>query len=81
MLVVGRKPGEYIQIGDYISVQVVKSSQGQLRLAISAPADVHVIRGELYEKFMGVDGGEQSDIAEPRHHAPLGTCHNLGAIS
>lgn len=52
MLVVGRKPGEYIMIGENIKVKVIKGSSGDLRLAIDAPRDIPVVRGELYEKQM-----------------------------
>ncbi|TYP75740.1 carbon storage regulator [Paenibacillus methanolicus] len=50
MLVVGRKPGEYIMIGDNIKVQVVKSKDGDLRLAIDAPKEIPILRGEVYEQ-------------------------------
>lgn len=49
MLVVGRKVGEYILIGDNIKVQVVRSKSGDLRLAIDAPKDMNVVRGEILE--------------------------------
>jgi carbon storage regulator len=49
MLVIGRKPGEYIMIGDDIMVKVVKSENGDLRLAIEAPKDIQITRGENYE--------------------------------
>ncbi|MDW7675273.1 MAG: carbon storage regulator [Bacillota bacterium] len=49
MLVLGRKPGEYIVIDDQIIVKVIKSNNGDLRLAINAPEEVKIIRGELYE--------------------------------
>lgn len=48
MLVLGRKPGEYVMIGD-VMVKVVKSSSGDLRLAIDAPKSTPITRGELYE--------------------------------
>lgn len=50
MLVIGRKPGEYIMIGDDIKVKVVKSENGDLRLAVEAPRDVKITRGEIYEE-------------------------------
>jgi carbon storage regulator len=50
MLVLGRKPGEYIVIGDNIKVKVVKSDNGDLRLAIEAPKDVKITRGEVWEE-------------------------------
>ena len=49
MLVLGRKPGEYIMIGKDIMVKVVKSDDGDLRLAIDAPKYINITRGELYE--------------------------------
>ena len=50
MLVLGRKPGEYVVIGDNIIVKVVKSEAGDLRLAIEAPKDMKIVRGELLKK-------------------------------
>lgn len=50
MLVLGRKPGEYIVINEKIKVKVVKSEQGGLRLAIDAPSDVKIVRGEVFEE-------------------------------
>lgn len=49
MLVLGRKPGEYVRIGDNIIVKVVRSEDGDLRLAIDAPKDIKIVRGEIYE--------------------------------
>ncbi|TVY08432.1 carbon storage regulator [Paenibacillus cremeus] len=49
MLVVGRKPGEYVMINGNIMVMVVKSEDGHLRLAIDAPREVTIVRGELLE--------------------------------
>ena len=59
MLVLGRKPGEYVMIGKDIMVKVVKSDEGDLRLAIDAPKSINIIRGEIYEdKFRYVQEEE-----------------------
>lgn len=50
MLVLGRKPGEYVVIDNKIKVKVVKSEEGHLRLAIDAPREIPIVRGEVYEK-------------------------------
>lgn len=50
MLVIGRKPEEYVMIGDSIKVKVVRSDNGDLRLAIEAPRDITIVRGEIYEQ-------------------------------
>jgi len=49
VLVLGRKPGEYVMIGEDIMVKVIKSDFGDLRLAIDAPKSTIITRGELYE--------------------------------
>lgn len=54
MLVLGRKPGEYIIIDEKIIVKVVKGENGQLRLAIDAPKDMKIMRGELWEENLKV---------------------------
>lgn len=51
MLVLGRKPGEHIMIGDEIMVKVIRSSEGDLRLAIDAPREMNIVRGEVYERM------------------------------
>ncbi|ADY55419.1 carbon storage regulator [Syntrophobotulus glycolicus DSM 8271] len=50
MLVVGRKPGEYVMIDDTIKIKVVRTEDGCLRLAIQAPREMRILRGEIYEK-------------------------------
>lgn len=47
MLVLSRKPGERILIGDDIVVTVVRFQGGTVRLGIEAPRDFAVIREEL----------------------------------
>jgi carbon storage regulator len=51
MLVLGRKPGEYIVIDGSIIVKVVKSEAGDLRLAIDAPKNIEILRGEIFESL------------------------------
>jgi carbon storage regulator len=47
MLIITRKPGESLQIGDNITITVTKISRGQVGLAIDAPRDIKVLREEL----------------------------------
>ena len=48
MLVLSRKVGERIRIGDGITVTVVRVTGGGVRLGIEAPPELPVIREELY---------------------------------
>ncbi len=47
MLILTRKKGEAIAIGDHIKVQVLNVKGGQVRIGIDAPRDVHINREEF----------------------------------
>ena len=47
MLVLSRKVGERILLGDQIRITVVRVSGGGVRLGIEAPSDVSVVREEV----------------------------------
>jgi carbon storage regulator len=51
MLVVTRRRSEAIIIGDGIEVRVVRIGRDEVRLGISAPADVSVHRREVYDEI------------------------------
>jgi carbon storage regulator len=52
VLVLTRKLGESIVIGDSIRVTVVEIHGKQVRLGIEAPKEVAVHRGEVYERIV-----------------------------
>ncbi len=47
MLILQRKAGESLVIGENITVTVVSVDSGRVRLAIDAPSDVSILRSEL----------------------------------
>ena len=49
MLILSRRLGESVTIGDDIVVTVVGVSGNQIRLGISAPKAVRVLREEIYK--------------------------------
>ena len=51
MLVVSRKVGQRILIGDKIAVTVVKVTGGGVRIGIEAPTELAVMREELAEQI------------------------------
>lgn len=50
MLVVTRKKGESILIGDNIEITIAKIDDGSVKIAISAPKEVTILRKELYNE-------------------------------
>lgn len=50
MLVLTRRPGESIVVGENIVVTVIEIKGGQVRIGIDAPREVDVYREEIYEQ-------------------------------
>ncbi|GKX65462.1 carbon storage regulator CsrA [Inconstantimicrobium mannanitabidum] len=50
MLVVTRKIGESILIGDNIEVSISKIEDGSVKIAIEAPKDIRILRKEIYKQ-------------------------------
>jgi carbon storage regulator len=59
MLVLGRKVGEVLVIGNDTVVTVVSVRGGRVRLGVRAPGEVPVLRGEL-GPFVADDPGRES---------------------
>ncbi len=60
MLVLSRKVGERIWIGENISVTVVRITGGGVRLGIEAPAEMPVVREELKAKLLEMEQNTSS---------------------
>ncbi len=55
MLVLSRKPGESVFIGNNIEVKVVSISKDRVKLGFEAPKDITLIRGELRVAIIGAN--------------------------
>ncbi len=62
MLVLTRKPGQSIMIGDGVEVQVLSVAGEKVRLGITAPRDVSIFRNEVYDRIESE--GESAGIDE-----------------
>ena len=51
MLVLSRKTGESIMIGDDIEIIVTRIESDSIRIAIAAPREVSIFRREIYEEI------------------------------
>jgi len=70
MLVLSRKQGETIPIGDDIKITVVRTKGDRVRVGIEAPREITVLRGELagegdtQQVVLGdLDAGSQQPLA------------------
>ncbi len=66
MLVLTRKVGESICIGDDVEVRIVEMRGGKVRLAIEAPRDVNVRRKELPARGDHLRLSDEDDDRERR---------------
>jgi carbon storage regulator len=61
MLILTRKVGEVIRIGDAVTIRVLEVRGSQVRLGVDAPADVRIFREEVYRAMQD----EQAEAPVP----------------
>jgi carbon storage regulator len=65
MLILTRRVGETVVIGNDVTVTVLGVKGNQVRLGVNAPKEITVHREEIYERIKR----EQADEESQRHHA------------
>lgn len=55
MLVLSRKIGEEIKIGNSVTVTILGYDRGVVRIGINAPKDIQVHRKEIYDKIVSLN--------------------------
>ena len=66
MLILTRKVGETIKIGDDISVTVLGVKGNQVRVGVGAPRDISVHREEIYERIQNEERTKISKVGHSR---------------
>ncbi|MGI9328997.1 MAG: carbon storage regulator, partial [Pseudomonadales bacterium] len=63
MLVLSRKVGERIHIGNDIFIEVRRLAGSRVTLAVNAPKNVRILRGELMEAATAFDVLEEPTVS------------------
>ena len=71
MLSLQLKSGEYLTIGDEIAVQIFEESGSTFRVAVKAPREIPILRGEVLERTGERPGG----LREKRPKSPSAQAH------
>lgn len=68
MLILTRKIGESIIIGDNITVKIVETGKNSVRIGIDAPKEITVLRQEVFESIQKENilssKGDKADITK-----------------
>jgi len=84
MLVLTRKLGEIIRVGEAITVRVLEVKGNQVRLGVEAPADVRIYREEVYRAIhkeadeATLPGPHDLDEVDPPWRRPDGKPNGAG---
>ena len=68
MLVLTRKLGENIRIGDSVKITVLEVRSGQVKLGIDAPPEVKVHREEIYARIQ--EENRRAQLGKPGESEP-----------
>jgi carbon storage regulator len=68
MLILTRRVGETVMIGNDVTVTILGVKGNQVRVGVNAPRDVAVHREEIFERIKREEGGEGASArsAAPR---------------
>lgn len=70
MLILTRRVGETLMIGDNVTVTVLGAKGNQVRLGINAPKDVAVHREEIYQRIQQEQASGSESESPPAAPAP-----------
>jgi carbon storage regulator len=77
MLILTRRVGETLMIGDSVTVTVLGVKGNQVRIGITAPKDVAVHREEIYQRIHGEEAADRGD-SDPQPMASLKSAPQAG---
>ena len=73
MLVLTRRPGQSVYVGDDIKITLVEIKGSQVRIGIEAPGNVRIFREEIYLQIQ-----EENQTASV---VPSGLNHDLSSVA
>ena len=71
MLILTRRVGETLVIGDDVTVTVLGVRGNQVRLGVNAPKDIAVHREEIYQRIQKEKSGEISSESDENNDSDV----------
>ena len=66
MLILTRRVGETLMIGDEVTVTVLGVKGNQVRIGVNAPKDIAVHREEIYERIKREQDDSAHAVSQPQ---------------
>ena len=67
MLILTRRVGETLMVGDEVTVTVLGVKGNQVRIGVNAPKDVAVHREEIYQRIQNEQGDDSASTDEDKN--------------
>ncbi len=80
MLVLSRKIGQEIVVGDSVRITVTKVSGNRVTLGVDAPDHVRILRGELAPIVCAFETGEEEKEEEEEEEIPDASAQTIAMV-